>query len=209
MDPIQLRSVTLRRFADWQLNPNQDLPLLEAAADLQPKSAAEVASRAIAAVYAAAASFGAPRDRIRGDLHRFAVWNHLSADERSFINDKNPSAEITHFHGWLIESIQFFAWALGLTALDHFEECQETLAGLFPEAGADPNPFISAAKLRPLEELLQESDTLYMLHWYAVGGSIAGQRDKRIVPPRIMFRRHAADWMIGVAEKWEDVSLDT
>lgn len=209
MDPIQLRSVTLRRFAEWQLIPNLHLPLLEPVADLQPKSASEIASRAITAIYAAKASFGAPRDRVKKDLHRFGLWIHLSADEQSFIEDEHASAESTHFHGWLIESIQFIAWALGLTALDHFEECQVTLAGLFPEAGTDPNLFISGAKLRPLEELLQEADTLYMLHWYAVAGSIAGRRDERVVPPRIIFRRHAADWLIGVAEKWEDVSLDT
>lgn len=209
MDPIQLRSETLRRFAEWQLMPNQHLPLLERAADLQPKSASEVASRAIAAIYTAKASFGAPRSKVRAGLDRFTLWPYLTADEQSFIYDPNPSAESTHVHGWLIEAIQFIAWALGLTALDHFEECQVTLAGHFPDSSTDPTPFISAAKLRPLVELRQEADTLYMLHWYAVEESFAGRRDERIVPPRIVFRRHAADWLIGVAEKWEDVPLDT
>lgn len=209
MDPIQLRSETLLRFAEWQLIPNQHLPLLEREADLQPKSASEAASRAIAASYTAKASFGAPRSKVRAELDRFTLWPHLSADEQSFIDDRHPTPESTHFHGWLIEAIQFIAWALGLTALNHFEECQVTLAGHFPGSGTDPTSFISAAKLRPLVELRQEADTLYMLHWYAIEEGLSGRRDERIVLPRIVFRRHAADWLIGVAEKWEDVSLDT
>lgn len=209
MDSIDLRSETLRRFADWQLLPNKHLPLLEPAADLAPKSGADVASRAIAASYVARASFGAPRSKVRTHLDQFGLWEYLSADEQSFIEEENAGAQSTYFHGWLIESVQLMAWALRLTTLDHFEECQETLAGHFPDPNTDPSLFIRAATLRPLAELRQEADTLYMLHWYSAEEGLVGRRDERIVPPRITFRRHAADWLIGVEKNWEDVPLDT
>jgi len=75
--------------------------------------------------------------------------------------------------------------------------------------GSDPADFIAQARLRPINEVLQEADTLYMLHSRAVENKMVGSPDARVVLPRVSFRRHAADWLIGVAEAWEEVPLDT
>ena len=68
MNPSELRTETLRRFGAWRLNPNEHLPLVESLVDLQPKSASQVAARAIAAGYVAAFCFGAPAEKVRKDL---------------------------------------------------------------------------------------------------------------------------------------------
>lgn len=209
MSPSALRSETLRRFAAWRLAPNPSLPLVESLAELRPKSPSQVAARATAAGYVAAVCFGAPADKVRKDLDRFALWDHLSAEEQALIVNPEVSAQSTSFHSWLIESIQFMAWGLGIATLDHFTPCSDTLASQFPKAGTDPSLFIANAQLRPLDELLQEVDTLYMLHWFAVEANLTGRYDERIVLPRISFRRHAADWMVGVVDGWEEVPLDT
>lgn len=209
MDPSLLRAETKRRFATWQLAPNEHLPLLESLSDLRPKSSAAVATRAVATGYVAAVCFGAPASKVSKDLKQFGLWQYLTPDEQALLTETNPSSQSLAFHGWLIESIQFLAWSLGMAALDHFTQCSELLATHFPRAGTDPADFISRSELRPTAELLQEADTLYMLHWRAVENSLAGIRDARIVLPRVSFRRHAADWVIGAAEAWEDVSLDT
>jgi hypothetical protein len=209
MIPSELRAETLRRFTAWRLRANEHLPFVESLADLQPKSSALVAARAIAAGYLAAFCFGAPAEKVRADLERFSLWQHLSAEEQFLLSNPEASDQNKGFHGWLIEAIQFMAWSLGLVTLDHFTECSETLAGQFPKAGTDPSQFIANARLRPISELLQEGDTLYMLHWFAVDANLIGQPDNRVVLPRVSFRRHAADWVVGVAEAWDDVSLDT
>lgn len=199
----------MRRFAAWQLVPNESLPLLETVAELRPKSSAEVAARAVSAGYVAAACFGAPTTQLRKDLERFGLWEHLTPDEQGYLNEPNPTDQSVALHSWLIESIQFLAWSLGLDALDNFTPCSEALATHFPRGGIDPVEFVSQATLRPMEEVLQEADTLYMLHWRAVENNLGHTPDARVVLPRLSFRRHAADWTIGVAEGWEDVSLDT
>jgi len=209
MNPSELRTKTLRRCAAWQLKPNEHLPLLESLADLQPKSGSQVAARAIAAGYVAAFCFGAPAEKGHKYLDLFALWQHLSADEQALLTNPASSDQSKAFHGWIIEAIQFMAWSLGLVTLDHFVPCSENLANLFPKASDDPSEFIASAQLRPVDELLQEADTLYMLHWLAVAANPKGKPDLRIVLPRLRFRRHAADWVIGVAEAWDDVSLDT
>lgn len=208
MDPSLLRAETIRRFARWGLVPNEHLPVLESLADLSLKSAEAVAARAVIAGYIAAVCFGAPGSKVRKDLEQLDLWRHVTAEEQELFA-ASPSIESLAFHGWLIESIQFLAWSLGLVPLDHFTECSESLASHFPRPGTDPGDFIFRATLRPVEELLQEADTLYMLHWRAVENNLMGTPDARILLPRVSFRRHAADWAVGVDEAWEDVPLDT
>jgi hypothetical protein len=207
MDPSAYRSQTLDRFSDWRLAPNLHLPLLESMAERRPKTAAEVASRAVAAGHVAAACFGAPASKVLSTLERSGLLPFISPEESAFLAD--PDEQSAAFHGWLIESIQFLGWALGHVVLDHFAACQDTLASHFPAPGTDPAPFISASTLRPASEIELEADTLYMLHWRAVENNITGRSDDRILLPMVSFRRHAADWVIGVADAWEDVPLDT
>lgn len=209
MSPSAVRAETLRRFATWRLKANENLPLVESLGDLNPKSSSQVAARATAAGYLAAFCFGAPLNKVRNDLERFELWRHLSTEEQGLLLNPGAGEQAKVFHGWIIEAIQLMAWSLGLVYLDHFAPCMETLAGQFPKAGADPSHFIANARLRPAGELLQEADTLYMLHWFAVEANLKGLPDNRVVLPRVSFRRHAAEWMIGVAEAWDDVSLDT
>ncbi|MFC7519043.1 DUF4272 domain-containing protein [Herbaspirillum sp. GCM10030257] len=209
MEPINLREVTFRRFASWRLKANENLPFVESLDDLRPKSGAEVAARAIAAGYLAAFCFSAPAEKVRNDLSRFALWEQLTIDEQSLLSNQDASDQSKAFHSWLVESIQFMAWSLSLVPLDHFAPCSEALVSHFPKPSTDPGPFIANASLRQIDELLQEADTLYMLHWCAVEGNLGGQSDSRLNLPRISFRRHAADWVVGVAEAWADVPLDT
>ncbi|WP_253284539.1 DUF4272 domain-containing protein, partial [Arcanobacterium phocae] len=145
MDPSLLRAETNRRFASWHLVPNEHLPLLESLSDLQPKSSAAVAARAVSAGYVAAVCFGASAPRVSKDLKQFGLWQFLTPDEQDLLTETNPSCQSLAFHGWLIESIQFLAWSLGLAELEHFTQCSEKLASHFPRAGTDPAEFISRA----------------------------------------------------------------
>ncbi|MBS7807069.1 DUF4272 domain-containing protein [Variovorax sp. PCZ-1] len=209
MNPSDIRAETIRRFANWQIKANENLPLIESLTDLQPKSSAQVAARATAAGYLAAFCFGAPAEKVHKDIMCFQLWEHLSAEEQSLLSNPDADGQSKASHGWLVEAIQFMAWSLGLVTLDNFAQCSDDLSSHFSKAGTDPSQFIASARLRPLSELLQEADTLYMLHWYAVEASLQGTPDKRILLPRISFRRHAADWIVGVADQWDDISLDT
>jgi Domain of unknown function (DUF4272) len=208
MKAADLRSITLRRFEEWRLHANESLPLVESESDIQPKSSERVAARIVAASYVAACCFGAPTAGAREDLERFALWGHLTDEEQRLFLPDRLTPGVQAYNSWLVESIHFMAWALGLTRLDHFSPCDERLAQLLPGT-RDPREFICSAQLRSLDEMRQESDTLYMLHWCAVEAQVTGNCDDRVVLPRVSFRRHAADWVVGTADRWGDVALDT
>lgn len=206
MTPTQLRENTLHRCAEWNVPVNPTLPLIEAESALTPRAAAEVAGRAIAAGYVAALCFGGPPAPIRRHLEQFDLWRFVSVKEQSLFAPDAPM-QAKSYYAWLIESIQFFAWSLALADLDHFRRCDDNLSSRFPHK-TDPTPFIASARLRPQDELRQESDTLYMLHWSAADANLTGSTT-RLDLPMVAFRRHAADWVVGTREDWDEVSLDT
>lgn len=207
MDTQALRAETLRRFALWELPANEHLPLIETEDELRPQPPSSVAKRAVAASYVIGLCFGADFEATRKHLETFDLWQSLAQSERDFIERAFLSEQDKSIFGWLVESVQFLAWALRLAELDHFRHCDDTLASLFPFK-TSPGPFIQSAQLRASDEIRQESDTLYMLHWSAVESKLSG-RDTRIVLPLVSYRRHAADWIIGTAAEWDEVPLDT
>ena len=175
---------------------------------MRPKSASsEVVGRAIAAGNVAALCFGGSGKSIRDRLERFALWRFVSDPERELFEPFALTEQAKGYHSWLVESVQSLAWSLSLAELDHFRHCDDTLSSLFPH-NRDPSGFLDAARIRPLDEILQECDTLYMLHWCAVEVNLTGQ-SSRIELPLVQFRRHAADWVVGIAEAWDDVTMDT
>jgi hypothetical protein len=207
-EPSVCRKKTLSRFRDWNLNPNLSLPLIESVSDLRPKSANQVARRIIAASNIAALCFGVPVEKIKENLYGAEVWTELTDDEKNlFADGVSPLARSKG--RWIAESVQFMAWSLGLVDLNHLAECADDLAAKMPKPSDDHSHFITKATLRPFAEIMQEADTLYMLHWRAVESSLHDEPDKRIVLPRISYRRHAADWILGTAETWDEISLDT
>jgi hypothetical protein len=186
----------------WRLNETGN-------ASLRPKTAKEVARRAIAASNIAALCFGAPPKKVEAELHRIGLWSALTKREQALFSAEGLNDASKGYNSWLAESIQVMAWALGLSELNHLAACPDDLAARMPKPGTDHSSFMESVSLRSLDELLQASDTLYMLHWRAVESNLKGAPDKRVLLPRISFRRHAADWVVGVAEDWDDVLLDT
>ncbi len=183
------------------------LPLLAGERELDPPPALAVAQRAVAASYVAAVSFGADAAGARKYLERFGLWVCLSERERMFLQSGAFAPEQRAQFGWMVESLQFLAWSLGLVELDHFRHCDDALASVFPFDAA-PAAFFAAATLRTRGEIRQEADTLCMLHWAARQAQLDGQ-PSRIMLPVVQHRRHAAEWIVGTAEEWDDVGLDT
>ncbi len=87
--------------------------------------------------------------------------------------------------------------------MDPFTRCKETLSDKIPP-NTNPHNRLSEAKLRPLIEIQKQVDLHYRLHWTA-----RQTDDKTINYNVIVERRRALDWAYGVADNWDEVSLDT
>jgi hypothetical protein len=111
-----------------------------------------------------------------------------------------------------IEGMWALAWALGLIShLDHGKECSDSFVAMLPDikAAESATAFRARVSLRSTEELVQELDLEYCLHWIVREAALQGRR-----PPAhmraddLIERRRALEWLMSECE-WDEVDLDT
>jgi hypothetical protein len=185
------------------------LPIIEGVEDLSPPTASAVAQRALVLGAMVAVGFDDSAEEWRAWLSDVGLAGTLSGAERSFF-EKEPSDQERIDATWLEECLQVLLWGLSLVELDHFARCDEDLVRRLPHAGtqADVQDFIASARLRPFEEIYQQCDLLYRLHW------VARHLDARELPrelsEEVVRERHRAiNWLTGVETDWDEVATDT
>jgi len=205
MNAAAFRAETVDRFANWGIAANTNLPLVERPS-VTPPAAARVAARAVSICYVVGIFYDADRTELVRLLQDFKLWDVVPSSERGLLEAPTVPPGEKQLLDWLPESAQVMAWSLRLADLNHLQRCDDTLYTLFPFK-TDPTPFISEAKLRPYDEIGQELDVLYMLHWATVDALLKSQQPP-VDPIQIRFRRRAIEWIWGTNE-WDQISLDT
>ena len=147
MTPKSARSATIRRFRQWGLLSNPDLPLIENTKSVRPKTANQIASRAASISYVVGVFYKADRRKLVTYLQEYGLWNVVPKSEQEMLTKRRVSEEERLLSGWLPESAQILIWSLRLTGLDHLSACDEKLASFIPYK-VDPVPFIERARLR-------------------------------------------------------------
>lgn len=194
----------LQRFS-VEINPN--LPTIESLDEVKPKSARDVAGRACAIAYVVGIAYGAPSDRLKSFISEFSLWDWVSPSEAALLDSPSVSDEGKNECSWLAESAQALAWALGIVDLDARAMCDDDLATKIPFK-TDPTSFIESSSLRPLPEIQEQVDFHYRLHWWLRQCQLTGS-ESEFNYGAIVQRRHALDWLYGVADGWDEISLDT
>lgn len=186
---------------------NQNLPLIEDLQEVQPRSAQDVAGRLSAIAYVIGLAFGANRIDLIDNLKKFKLWDYVSNYEKSLLQSDEISEQDKINMEWLSESAQALAWSINIVELDHFKHCDDDLATKIP-FNNDPTNFIASARLRPIEEIQEQSDLLYRMHWYTRNCKLT-DTNCVLSESTIVERRKAIDWAYGVEEDWDEVPLDT
>lgn len=187
---------------------NESLPLIETIEELKPQNAQSVATRAMILSYVIGIGFGANTERLKKSLEEFGLFKYASAKEQTLLSKLEHTQQEKINATWQTECVQSLAWCIGLVGLNPFQMCDDNLASHFPKPFTDPNNFISTATLRPLDEIYQEVDLHYRLHWAARNARLKGHKTN-LVEGLISERRKAFDWVIGVEINWDEIPLDT
>ena len=187
---------------------NEALPLIETMDELSPQEASSVAMRIVVLNHVIGIGFGGDARRLKGLLEEFGLFAHASRREQDLLSrtDHTPQEKVNAT--WLVECVQSLSWCLGLVGLDPFRHCDDDLASHFPKPFADPRDFIASARLRPLDEIFQQADLHYRLHWASRNARLMHQRCS-VSEGLISERRKALDWVIGVEADWDKIPLDT
>jgi hypothetical protein len=195
----------LRRHA---IEVNETLPLIEAVEELTPQDAGSVATRSVVLSYVLGIGFGADARRLKASLEQFGLYEHASTREHDLLSKSQHTQQDRVNATWLTECVQSLAWCMGLVDLDPFRKYDDDLATHFPPPFTDPRGFIADAVLRPTEEIYQQADLHYRLHWAARNARLVRTRST-VDEGLISERRKALDWVIGVEADWDEIPLDT
>jgi hypothetical protein len=207
MTPAIAKSSSHEILRRYGVQINDALPEIEPIEELQPQNGRSVAIRCVVLCHVIGIGFGGSAEQLKGLLEKFGLYQHTSPSEQELLSREHHSDQERVDAIWLTECVQSLAWCLGLVDLDPFRPGDDDLSSHFPPPAADPIDFISNATLRPFDEIYQQADLHYRLHWAAREARLKGQ-SCRVSEELIGERRKALDWVIGVAE-WDEVPDST
>lgn len=187
------------------------LPVVEDAAAIQPRSAEEIAKRAIAVAISAVKGEGMSHTDIQGIVSEWGVGDYFSPEEKHFIDDAQATDQERVKYAWRYECLDVLLWSLGykseLPAPNEICDVKMDIGIITDNKG---DLLSKNAKLRPMAALLDLADYYYRLHWAAIELRIKNQECNTIDEEIIMERHYALNWLTRyMAQAWDDITTDT
>ncbi|QIF06219.1 DUF4272 domain-containing protein [Roseimicrobium sp. ORNL1] len=188
------------------------LPVIEDSQEAKTRTKEEIAQRAIAVCLTAVKGEGVEQKVIDSLVTKFGAEKFFTPEEAAFIKDPSPAREDSIKFSWRYECLWVLLWSLGY--VDNLERpegiCDVPKAVSFLK-DRDTAQFIKDAKLRPLNELLDEADLIYRYHWAVTSARLKNQEAPAKLEGGVVQERHyVLNWLIGYMDQaWDDISTDT
>lgn len=197
------------------------LPQLPPLVQCQFKTQEDIARRAVALLiviqYACDVAQGEDinesKEFIVNMLNRFGVEEYLTENESKLLQADEPTMTEAVNISWQYEANWVLIWALGLVDILDFPDqvCDCNYAIKVVSSCETFEQFYLKTKMRNEEEIMDEADKIYRLHWACVNSRVNGQEAPRGMDESIvMERRRGLFWMMGHRdEQWDDITMDT
>jgi hypothetical protein len=191
---------------------NPSLPPIESEEETVPRSAQDIAIRAVGLCAVALRGEGLKQQEIIDLLKGKDVWAFVTHEEKKFLLKKRPARQEMINFKWRYESLWVLLWALrrveDLGAPISICKVERAVRMVLEIPSED---FIQRAKSRPISELLDEADLIYRYDWAVVDARIKGEEAPGNLDPGVVYERHyALNWLIGyMGQEWDDVTTDT
>jgi hypothetical protein len=194
------------------------LPAIESEAEARRRSTSDVAQRALALATVAVKAEGhgqATSDEVmaftRDLVQQFELSATFSQLERTFIEDAEPGEHDIVQFSWRYECYWTLLWALGFVdALERPSTLCDPAKAIEIMVDLGRSGFLERATLRPLAEILDETDLIYRYHWAVVDARLRGETVPGIHGGVVFERHYALNWLIGHGDvQWDDISTDT
>jgi len=190
------------------------LPLIEEESEVKIRTAQEIAERILALVYLAYVSeVPDEKENVIDFLKTNSLWDKVSPDEKELFQKGELTDQETANISWRSEGVWLLLWTIN--KVDKLElpteqvEIPEIVSKL-PEFLTDPTEFIKNANVRPITEILDQSDLIYRLHWATRNADLNNQPMPANLDLSIITERHyAINWVTFYADEWDEISTDT
>lgn len=188
----------------------ESLPVIEDASAITPRTADEIADRAIAVCLTAVKGEGLEQEIMLKIVTEWGADHLFTQDERAFILDENPGQADRAKFAWRYECLDVLLWALGYKEeLPPPSEICDVPAdvGVIKEQGTQ---LAQNGELRSIDEILDMADYYYRLHWTAIELRLNNQSRNELDEEIVMERHYALNWLISyMGQQWDDVTTDT
>jgi len=164
---------------------------------------------ALLAVYAE--PNGMPKETLQKYLDLREVRDNLTAKERKFVEQDNPSEKDRGPFTWQYESAHVLLWAMGYVDLLGIpSECctAQGVSGMI--APRSLLQLMEEARMRTPDEIFDEADLIYRYHWTARNASLRQQKPPaELLAPVCYYRHYALNWITDSSVDWDDVDTST
>lgn len=147
-------------------------------------------------------------------LKQHQLWDHLTAEELSFLSNPSPDKRSIVNFTWRSEALFVLMWAVGLFEKLPWPDRQtdtRQIVQVFPGLDGSPWRFIVDLELRAMPEILDASDLIYRLHWATRQAEVEGQPPMAGLDPEVIEEwHHAINWITKYDNSdWDHVPTDT
>lgn len=188
------------------------LPVIETTAEALKRSKEEVALRTLCLLFVAVKGEGLGEELVERLLESYELRPHLTPKELAFVLDNSPSQHDRIQFTWRHEAAWTLLWALGFVhQLGKPAQICDVNFAAGTMAERTTSQFIEDSKLRPIADILDQTDLIYRYHWAVRNARMKGQQLPAALEPGVTEERHyALNWLIGYnGQAWDYVTTDT
>jgi hypothetical protein len=141
------------------------------------------------------------------------LWDYVSDEEKEYLtSDKDVEKKAVQL-SWRTESMKILFWAIGLIDKmdDPIKEADLRKAhDVSKERYKSVRDFINNSSLRDTEEILDETDYIYRVHWAIRQAGLDNKNMPAGFNRDIVYERHyALNWLTCYADEWDEITCDT
>lgn len=222
-ESVARRNQSIKRLRERQVHAAYWLPLLWEKAEEPGRTTEEVCARAaallIVALYSECRvgdhkSYEEAWEFITPIIENYGASKFFSPNEQKYLNDPDSTEQTQIQYSWQYENLWVMEWALGLTDDLFWPDriCDVPASVRIIGEYQTMQELLAAAKLRPREELLQQADLIFRLHWACVDAQVMKMPPPQGVDAGVVMERHRSlFWLAGCDNMcpWDDVDLST
>ena len=188
------------------------LPCVTSEAEVKIRSNDDIINRALALCYLGLKSEGLEKKHLDGFNKKYLIAPHFTKEEKLYVYATTPLEEQRVNASWRYEGMHVLLWALGyvdsLAYPDQMCNVEEDVKLILDRTKAE---FSTGVKIRSKQEILDQADLIYRLHWACVNAKIKNEEPPAGLNASVVYERHyALNWLIRYMEQeWDEVSTDT
>jgi Domain of unknown function (DUF4272) len=192
---------------------NIGLPIVDEEDEAIIRKPADIAKRIFVLAYLGVYAEDGDRNEIIEYLKLENIWDAVSDDEKElFLKDESTEQDKVNI-SWRSEAMYLMLWTINkIDKLDlPIEECSiwDTL-NLLPDYLEPTKDFIANATIRTTQEILDETDLIYRLHWMVRQSGIENKTPAANINASMVMERHyALNWITYYDENWDEIMTDT